>query len=108
MWTLCQKISYMVMTCHFIDFEWRLNKCVLNFCNIQPPHSGHIIVDALHKCFRDWAIEDKIYLITVDNTKANDVAMRHLRDVFNLRKSLIVGGKLFHVRCCAPITNLLV
>jgi len=34
--------------------------------------------------------------------------MRHLRDVFNMRKSLVVGGKLFHVRCCAHITNLMV
>ncbi|XP_062150253.1 zinc finger BED domain-containing protein RICESLEEPER 2-like [Alnus glutinosa] len=108
MWTSCQKISYMVVTCHFIDSEWRLNRRVLNFCNIPPPHSGHIIADALHKCFRDWGIENKIYSITVDNAKANDVAMRHLRDVFNMRKSLIIGGKLFHVRCCAHITNLLV
>jgi len=25
-----------------------------------------------------------------------------------MRKSLVVGGKLFHVRCCAHITNLMV
>jgi hypothetical protein len=81
---------------------------VLNFCNIPPPQSGHIIADALHKCFRNWGIENKVYLITVDNANANDITMRHLRDVFNMRKSLIVGGKLFHVCCCACITNLLV
>jgi hypothetical protein len=38
MWTSCQKVSYMVVTCHFIDSEWRLNRRVLNFCNI-PPHT---------------------------------------------------------------------
>ncbi|XP_062155266.1 zinc finger BED domain-containing protein RICESLEEPER 2-like [Alnus glutinosa] len=108
MWTSCQKVSYMVVTCHFIDSEWRLNRRVLNFCNIPPPHSGLLIADALHKCFRDWGIESKVCSITVDNAKANDVALRHLRDVFNMRKSLVVGGKLFHVRCCAHITNLMV
>jgi hypothetical protein len=108
MWTSCQKISYMVVTCHFIDSDWRLNRRVLNFCNIPPPHFGLLIADALHKCFRDWGIESKICSITVDNAKENDVALRHLRDVFNMRKSLVVGGKLFHVRCCAHITNLMV
>ncbi|XP_062150442.1 zinc finger BED domain-containing protein RICESLEEPER 2-like [Alnus glutinosa] len=90
------------------DSDWRLNRRVLNFCNIPPPHSGLLIADALHKCFRDWGIESKVCSITVDNAKENDVALRHLRDVFNMRKSLVVGGKLFHVRCCAHITNLMV
>jgi hypothetical protein len=31
-----------------------------------------------------------------------------LRDIFNRRKALPIGGKIFHVRCCAHITNLLV
>jgi len=78
MWTSCQKVSYMVVTCHFIDSDWRLNRRVLNFCNIPPPHSGLLIADALHKCFRDWGIESKVCSITVDNAKANDVALRHL------------------------------
>ncbi|XP_062158744.1 zinc finger BED domain-containing protein RICESLEEPER 2-like [Alnus glutinosa] len=107
-WTSYQKVSYMVVTCHFIDSGWQLNKCVLNFRNIPPPHSGLLIADALHKCFRNWGIESKICSITEDNAKANDVAMRHLRDVFNMRKSLVVGGKFFHVHCCAHITNLMV
>jgi hypothetical protein len=53
-------------------------------------------------------IESKICSITINNVKANDVALRHLRDVFNMRKSLVVGGKLFHVHFCAHITNLMV
>jgi hypothetical protein len=34
--------------------------------------------------------------------------MRLLKDIFNMRKSLVVEGKLFHVRCCAHVTNLMV
>ncbi|KAF5455354.1 hypothetical protein F2P56_024943 [Juglans regia] len=44
----------------------------------------------------------------VDNASSNDVAIRILKDNFRLKKTLSVGGKLFHVRCCAHITNLLV
>ena len=45
----------------------------------------------------------------MDNAKANDVAIRNLKDSFIIRKpSLPVEGQLFHVRCSAHILNLCV
>ncbi len=38
-----QKIGYMVITAHFVDFEWKLNKWMLNFIHIPPPHTGDAI-----------------------------------------------------------------
>lgn len=109
MWTaLNQKIGYMVITGHWIDDEWKLNSRILNFCNVPPPHSGDVISEAIFKCLVEWGIEDKIGTITVDNAKANDVAIRNLRDSFSIRRPLPLGGKLFHVRCCAHILNLCV
>jgi len=52
-WTLGQKVSYMVVTCHFIDSDWVLQKPVLNFCNASPQHNELIIFYALKKCFTD-------------------------------------------------------
>nr|XP_027067636.1 zinc finger BED domain-containing protein RICESLEEPER 2-like [Coffea arabica] len=46
--------------------------------------------------------------MTVDNASYNDVCIRRLREDFSLRKRLSIGGKIFHVRCCAHILNLLV
>ncbi|KAG6661883.1 hypothetical protein CIPAW_03G205900 [Carya illinoinensis] len=108
MWTSCQKLSYMVVTVHFIDADWHLQRRVLNFCNVPPPHTGLLIADALEKCFQTWGIENKISSIIVDNASSNDVAIRILKEDFRLKRTLTVGGKLFHVRCCAHITNLLV
>ncbi|XP_059436054.1 zinc finger BED domain-containing protein RICESLEEPER 2-like [Corylus avellana] len=108
MWTSCQRVSYIVVTCHFVDSTWCLQKRILNFCNVPPPHSGVVIADALRNCFSDWGIEDKIHTITVDNASANDSAIRIIKDDFELKNALSVGGRLFHVRCCAHITNLLV
>ncbi|KAA8544887.1 hypothetical protein F0562_019719 [Nyssa sinensis] len=103
-----QKISYMVVTGHFIDSDWKLQKRVLNFFHVPPPHSGVIVANALQKCFIEWGIEDKVYAIIVDNSKYNDVALRVLKDNFTLKKKLSFGGKVFHVHCCAHIINLLV
>ena len=31
-----------------------------------------------------------------------------IKDDFKLKNTMLVGGRLFHIRCCAHITNLLV
>jgi hypothetical protein len=108
MWTSSQRVSYMVVTCHYVDSDWFLQKRILNFFNVPPPHSGVVITDALRKCFIEWGIEDKVLTITVDNARANDSTIRIIKDDFELRNELDVGGRLFHVRCCAHVTNLLV
>ncbi|XP_071924364.1 zinc finger BED domain-containing protein RICESLEEPER 2-like [Coffea arabica] len=108
LWKSGQKIQYMVVTGHFVDSDWVLQKRVLNFCNVPPPHTGVIIADALSKCFLEWGIENKVSTITVDNASYNDVCIRRVKEDFCLRKRLSIGGKIFHVRCCAHILNLLV
>lgn len=107
MWTSSQRVSYMVVTCHFLDYGWFLQKQILNFCNVPPPHTDVIIVDALLKCFVECGIEDKVFTITFDNYKANGAAIRILTDYFRLRKLLPAGSQFSHVRC-AHVTNLLV
>ena len=89
----------MVVTCHFIDFNWVLQKRVLSFCIIPPPHSGVVIAAALRSCFEDWGISDKVFSITLDNASANTTATKILRDEFELRGVFPsgYGGCLFHV-----------
>ncbi|XP_057791041.1 zinc finger BED domain-containing protein RICESLEEPER 2-like [Salvia miltiorrhiza] len=103
-----QKIEYMVLTGHFVDSCWKLQKRVLSFVHLPPPHRGVEIADNLYKCMKDWGIENKVFTISVDNASNNDVAIRILADTFSRNKKLLCGGKLFHVRCCAHILNLMV
>ncbi|XP_021975093.1 zinc finger BED domain-containing protein RICESLEEPER 3-like [Helianthus annuus] len=108
MWTSVQNIHYMVVTCHFVDSDFDIHKCILSFVDMPPPYSGVHIYDCLFKCLKDWNIEMKVATLTVDNAKTNDVVARKLMDNLNLQKRLRLDGKLFHVRCCAHILNLLV
>jgi hypothetical protein len=99
----------MVVTCHFVDSNWLIQKRILNFCNVPHPHSFFVIADALRETFNDWGIMKKVFSITVNNASANGAAIEILRDDFWLKGTFLsVGGLLFHVRCCAHITNLLV
>nr|XP_027093135.1 zinc finger BED domain-containing protein DAYSLEEPER-like [Coffea arabica] len=62
LWKSGQKIQYMVVTGHFVDSDWVLQKRVLNFCNVPPPHTGVIIADALSKCFLEWGLKIRFLL----------------------------------------------
>ncbi|XP_052877900.1 zinc finger BED domain-containing protein RICESLEEPER 2-like [Gossypium arboreum] len=105
-WTSLQRISYMVLTAHWVDDEWRLQKRIINFCPISA-HRGESIGQAIEKCLRDWGIE-RVFTITVDNASANSVAIEYLRKKFNHRNASVANGKFIHMRCVAHILNLIV
>ncbi|XP_058003917.1 zinc finger BED domain-containing protein RICESLEEPER 1-like [Hevea brasiliensis] len=79
LWKSGQQVSYMVITAHFMDSNWNLQKCTLNFCDVPSPHTGVVICDVLM-----------------------------LKDNLAYKNSLALNGKLFHVKCCAHILKLLV
>nr|KAJ0204515.1 hypothetical protein LSAT_V11C500230960 [Lactuca sativa] len=99
-----QKIEYMVITGHFINQNWRLQKRVLSFMHVPPPRTGFDIAE----CIYNWEIEDKIFTISADNATYIDRAVKRLKEIFSRVRKLSCGGKLFHIRCCAHILNLLV
>ncbi|KAL6577798.1 hypothetical protein OROMI_010126 [Orobanche minor] len=103
-----QKIEYMVLTGHWVDSSWNLQKRVLNFVHLPPPRPGIAIADEILKCLRGWGLESKVYTLSVDNARNNDTCIRHLKATFSKNRTLLLDGKLFHVRCCAHILNLLV
>ncbi|KAH7657848.1 Tam3-transposase (Ac family) protein [Dioscorea alata] len=81
---------------------------VINFVHIPPPRHGVEIADCIFRCLKEWGIENKVFTISVDNASSNDVAITILKDTFSRTKRLLCGGKMFHVRCCAHILNLMV
>ena len=105
-WKSGQKIGYMCLPCHFVDSSWKLQKRIINFCDVPPSHSGVVISDAIFKSLLDWGLENKVCTITLDNANNNDAAVRILKDA--IKRKLMLGGKIFHVRCCAHVINLLV
>ena len=98
----------MVVTAHFKDRNWKLQKRVLSFVRIPPHHRGINFADCLYECVKEWGIEKKIFPISVDNASANDTAIGLLKNMFSRASPVVARRKLFHVPCCAHIFNLLV
>ncbi|KAL5790079.1 hypothetical protein ACOSQ2_004967 [Xanthoceras sorbifolium] len=94
-WTSIQNINYMVVTAHYIDEYWQLQKRILSFSQIAD-HKGDTIGNI-----------DRVFTITVDNASSNNTAILYIKRKLNSWKSdgTILGGKYLHLCCCAHIVN---
>ncbi|KAH9672273.1 zinc finger BED domain-containing protein DAYSLEEPER [Citrus sinensis] len=99
----------MVITAHFIDSNWCLNRRIISFSAVED-HRGKSIGKKIVACLQDWGIE-RLFAITTDNATTNDVAIvyvtMHLLAWRN-DDALVLAGQYMHVRCCAHILNLIV
>ncbi|XP_023765160.2 zinc finger BED domain-containing protein RICESLEEPER 2-like [Lactuca sativa] len=107
-WTSIVTDGYLSLTAHYVDSSWVLQKRILNFSHFPPPHTGVAIAEKLGELIKSWGIEKKLFSITLDNAASNDVCVELLKNQFRLMNSLVYDGKLFHLRCCAHILNLIV
>lgn len=71
------------------------------------PHTKDVLCETLLSCLMDWNLDRKISSITVDNCSTNDAMIDSLLQKLDT-DSLLLGGDLFHMRCCAHILNLIV
>jgi hypothetical protein len=51
-WTYVQNMSYLCLTAHFIDHDWKMHKRILNFCPIVD-HKGLTIGQKIEKCLKE-------------------------------------------------------
>ncbi|KAG2680595.1 hypothetical protein I3760_11G105700 [Carya illinoinensis] len=108
LWTSITTDGYMCITAHFLDKKWVLQKRVLNFSFMPPPHNGISLSEKIYNLLCEWGIQHKIFVLTLDNASSNDVSVELLRTQLNIKKALVCDGEFFHLRCCAHILNLVV
>jgi hypothetical protein len=105
-WTSNQNLNYMVLTAHWIDQQWQLQRRVINFCLLDD-HKGDTIGRKIEECFLQWGV-DRIFTITVDNASSNNGAMNYIKDLSKAWEGTILQHEFIHMRCCAHIVNLIV
>nr|KAJ0216565.1 hypothetical protein LSAT_V11C300137950 [Lactuca sativa] len=81
-----QKKDYMTITSHYIDGNWKLQNQIMSL---------------------KWNFDTKLSTLTLDNCSTNDAIVDKLLGTLTT-SSLILKGKIFHMRCCEHIINLIV
>ena len=79
LWTSVVTDGYVCLTAHFIDKDWTLQKRILNFCYMPPPHSGIALLKKIYSLLSNWGIDRKLLSITLDKASANDVFVEMLK-----------------------------
>ncbi|XP_044353940.1 zinc finger BED domain-containing protein DAYSLEEPER-like isoform X2 [Triticum aestivum] len=53
-WTSNQNLSYLAIVAHYIDEDWVMQFRVLNLIELDPPHTGFVIAQAVFECCQEW------------------------------------------------------
>ena len=109
-WSSITGDSYMCITIHFINNDWKLENFVLCFSCFPPPHNGPLISEKFSKLLGEggWNIEDKLMAITLDNASNNDTFVDSYMIKLLSQGALTLSGRFFRVRCAAHVINLIV
>src|SRR5436853_190048 len=101
-WEASNGNHYIVVTAHFIDIDWVLNKRIISFKLFPFPHTAHNLSQAILNVASEYNIESKIFSISFDNASENNAAIDTLKRYFKP----VLNGKIFHIRCVCYIINL--
>jgi hypothetical protein len=100
LWSYLTTDRYIRLTTHYIDANWILQKRVLNFSFMAPPHNGPSLCKNVLTMIQEWGIDTKILSITLDNASANDNFVVLLKDQLNLKKVIVSSGVLSPMLLC--------
>src|SRR4051812_39285889 len=90
---------------HYIDNNWNLKKCILDFISIEGSHLSRLILGKIINLLQEFNLNNRIILLITDNS-SNMLACE--RDLTNELKICFCNLLFSHKRCAAYIINLAV
>ena len=99
-WTSIQNLNYMCLTAHFIDDDWKLQKRIINFCQVED-HKGDTLGKKIEMCLLEWNI-DSIFTLTVDNASSNNNIIKFLKRKQKIGKG-VFWSMSFYICVVVPI-----
>ncbi|KAJ8772186.1 hypothetical protein K2173_027363 [Erythroxylum novogranatense] len=102
-WTSYEQISYMSVTCQWIDENWSFHNVLLDICRIPYPCSGSEIYHSLAKVLKMYNIENRVLSCTHDNSQDAIHACHTLKEELDGK-----GGPFCYLPCAAHTLNLII
>ena len=100
-------ISYMGVTCHYIDQFWEMQKRTLAFRVFNETHTAENIFKLLSQILTEYCLIDKVFALGFDNAMNNTAAIPRLKELCGISGSSTMG-LFFHQRCACHVINLCV
>ena len=103
-WTSYEQISYMSVTCQWIDETWSFQKVLLDISHIPYPCGGTEIYQCLVKILKIFNIENRLLSCTHDNSQSAMHACHTLKEELDGQKL----GLFYYIPCAARSLNLII
>ena len=103
-WTSYEQLSYMNITCHWIDDNWTCQKLLLDVCRIPYPCGGSEIYHALLKVLQMYNVDNRILACTHDNSQSAIHACHELKEDMDRHKV----GPFCYLPCAAQTLNMII
>ncbi|KAK8622201.1 hypothetical protein V6N13_097825 [Hibiscus sabdariffa] len=62
-WTSLKRVSYMVLTAHWIDDEWMLQKRIINFYAVESIYTMLKVAEKYERAFDSYARDDRSFFL---------------------------------------------
>jgi hypothetical protein len=62
-WTSKNQIAFLCITGHWITNDWKLKCAILDFCQLNGPHSGANISEVFFNVLKDYSLLNKVSII---------------------------------------------
>ena len=95
--------DYLIVTSHWIDEDWIMQKCIISYRIIASRHTWQFIASTVKDICRYFCISDKIMSVSMDNATSNTNAIALLTTTLSPAFS-----NIFHIRCICHIYHLIV
>jgi hypothetical protein len=59
--------SYIAVTAHYINSQWRLRDVAILVCRMEGSHTGEYVRDLLDMAVQTWEAEDRVFAAVTDN-----------------------------------------
>jgi hypothetical protein len=104
-WSSIKMESFIAITLHYIDSNWKLCHFVLDIFAITGSHTGTSIFEKISQLISEMHLENRVIAITTDNGSNIVSGCKKLVEHFNPDNKIT---ELTHFRCAAHVLNLAV
>jgi len=104
-WSSPAMKSFIGITCHFINSDWKLISTLLDIRGFGGDHSGENISACVLESLDDFRIAHKLLAVVTDNASNNDTFLRTLADELH-KRGIDFDCENHRVRCIDHILNL--
>ena len=113
MWTSANQFSFLAVTAHYVDSNWKLTEKLLSFCETTD-HTGSGMARLVKTTLEEFGLTARLGCLTMDNASSNDSLIsslfENLQDSSSERENFLTGWNPddARIRCLPHIINLAV